>query len=287
MVAETKWFKSHRWQFPLSTVRPQDPDKIVAVTCEMSGVRFLALVATVSADIGRVSLLPTVAKSADDIPWLLDISFTAVFDTAFLSFETPFDKFASCRPFHVYDMTDGSSPVPYVGPIAKRVPPTVADYIELMDGASMRTTVNLSNCFQFEAGHTYSVQLAMKTETFKPGSPALKAKEEVHSQPLAFVASKTSRPPKDQDVSRKVANSLSGVNFISCSTNDISTTRTAITNALNGLTTAYDQNLLMGTNLLAISYLCCSDIPAMFRLCQHGLYQAFWGIFARSLLPSG
>ena len=163
-------------------------------------------------------------------------------DATFVSYNSPLDTFSACRSFKVYDVTWDTTPVRMTGPIAKRRAPTAADMVTLAANSVRDVSVDLSNCFEFEEGHSYVARVESSIRVPHTNNGKFST-EELRSRDVTFQAPSSSTP-KAASRANNIAKKT--VMFNGCSMDAQSTIETAIVNANTALANAVDEVLLMG-----------------------------------------
>jgi peptidyl-Lys metalloendopeptidase len=125
--------------------------------------------------------------------------------------------------------------VRYTGKIAKRPAQTEQDIISLSPGAELSTAVDMSDCFEFEEGHSYRFHLNMTGQRLV-------------SNHHTIVSTTKSIAPKDKrnHAGRGGERHLLATTYSGCTADQQAVTETALANVIEGLVTAYDDNLLQG-----------------------------------------
>ena len=132
------------------------------------------------------------------------------------------------------------------GRIGKRRAPTNADFISIAPTDSLQTSVDLSECFEFQADHEYSVNIDMELRVKQNVDGNHEARQmsgllphRLHSAPHTFAAIETS--PRPQASIRPGARALKTVGFIGCDSSQTQEIESAIVNAEVALANAYDE----------------------------------------------
>jgi peptidyl-Lys metalloendopeptidase len=176
---------------------------------------FLGLVGLGQSEL-QVSLSHTQAHKV--YPWVIDVNVVATEETSFSNRRTPFDTFAPCRAFSVYNSQN--EPLAYHGPIAKRFPASDADLVHLKSSEELSAQIDLSECFVFEEGVEYTVSLDNTSENSNHVPTRV-------VQDVTFTSTISTLAP--------YARMEKATTYSGCSANEQDTTVQALSNLMDGL----------------------------------------------------
>ena len=135
------------------------------------------------------------ASSHIGSPWNVNLQLinpSSSQDINVFSFQTPLDQLTACRAFSVFDTTEAKY-LSHVGPIYKRHSSHREHQINFEKNSRREVEVDLSECYEFEAGHSYQVSLS-DTTTFKHTNGHSKVRLANHLNEYYFTADSDHHP---------------------------------------------------------------------------------------------